>query len=108
MMEAAAVAAGEGEGGGGLADGIEEAAVEALGRAWVPLSTADYAVLAFGCTWQAFALVVCLHLFWNRKWPPYVTKNVTLVIITVRAMLARYLFLQDDWSGKCRRHTEQL
>lgn len=54
-----------------------------LKRDWEPLSAPDYAVLAFSGTWQIFALVVCVHLLLNRQWPPYVTKNVTLVIITV-------------------------
>lgn len=55
-------------------------------REWEPLSTPDYAVLAFAGTWQVFALAVCVHLLVNRHWPPYVTKNVTLVIITVSSV----------------------
>lgn len=29
------------------------------------------------------SLVMCVHLFRWRNWPPYVTKSVNLVIITV-------------------------
>ncbi|CAM9969419.1 unnamed protein product, partial [Ectocarpus sp. 8 AP-2014] len=49
---------------------------------WEPLSTPDFWVLGFVATFQAVALLVCAHLLWWRKWPPYVTKNVDVVIIS--------------------------
>lgn len=68
------VMVGGGGGGGGGDDG----------RDWMPLKGVDYCMLVLVSTCQVFALAVCLHLFLNRHWPPYVTKNVTLVIVTVR------------------------
>ncbi|CAN0019425.1 unnamed protein product [Ectocarpus sp. 12 AP-2014] len=50
---------------------------------WEPLTMADYLMLGIVGTFQAFALGVCIHLFRWRKWPPYVTKNVDIVIIMV-------------------------
>ncbi|CAM9864306.1 unnamed protein product [Ectocarpus sp. 6 AP-2014] len=50
---------------------------------WEPLGMADYLMLGIVGTFQAFALGVCIHLFRWRKWPPYVTKNVDIVIIMV-------------------------
>lgn len=70
------------EGNSTRSDGVMD--VAELEREWEPLSFPDYAMLAFTGTWQFVALVVCVHLLLNRHWPPYVTKNVTLVIITVR------------------------
>lgn len=52
---------------------------------WEPLSDADYFIVAFVGVCQALALFMCVHLVWCRKWPPYVTKNVNLVVITVSA-----------------------
>ncbi|CAM9258383.1 unnamed protein product, partial [Scytosiphon promiscuus] len=48
---------------------------------WEPLSSVDYAILGFNATFQVAALLICVHLLWCRKWPPYVTKNVNLVVI---------------------------
>lgn len=50
---------------------------------WEPLSTPDFWVLGFVATFQTVALLVCAHLLRWRKWPPYVTKNVDVVIISV-------------------------
>ncbi|CAM9296984.1 unnamed protein product, partial [Ectocarpus sp. 8 AP-2014] len=50
---------------------------------WEPLTMADYLMLGIVGTFQAFALGVCIHLFRWRKWPPYVTKNVDIVIVMV-------------------------
>eukprot|EP00904_Undaria_pinnatifida_P012482 jgi/Undpi1/8364/HiC_scaffold_25.g10832.m1 len=50
---------------------------------WEPLSGADYFILGLVGTFQVAALVVCGHLIWYRTWPPYVTKNVNLVVITI-------------------------
>ena len=52
--------------------------------AWEPLSSVDYFMLGLVGTFQAAALLVCAHLIWYRRWPPYVTKNVNIVVITVR------------------------
>ncbi|CBJ31531.1 signal transducer, putative [Ectocarpus siliculosus] len=48
---------------------------------WEPLTMVDYIMLGFVGTVQAFALGVCVHLLCWRNWPPYVTKNVDIVII---------------------------
>ncbi|CAM9832099.1 unnamed protein product [Ectocarpus sp. 12 AP-2014] len=55
---------------------------------WEPLTMADYPMLGIVGTFQAFALGVCIHLFRWRKWPPYVTKNVDIVIIMTFAGFA--------------------
>lgn len=39
----------------------------------------DYAMLGFTAMHQLITLGVVVHLVWRRDWPPYVTKNVTLV-----------------------------
>lgn len=50
---------------------------------WEPLTMVDYIMLGFVGTAQAFALGVCVHLLSWRNWPPYVTKNVDIVIVMV-------------------------
>ncbi|CAM9705339.1 unnamed protein product [Ectocarpus fasciculatus] len=57
-------------------------------EAWEPLTMVDYLMLGIVGTFQAFALGVCVHLFVWRKWPPYVTKNVEIVIIMTLAGFA--------------------
>ncbi|CAM9372968.1 unnamed protein product [Ectocarpus fasciculatus] len=57
-------------------------------RRWEPLAMADFFVLGMVGTCQAFALGVCVHLIRWRKWPPYVTKNVDMVIIMTFAGFA--------------------
>lgn len=53
------------------------------GPSWQPLSSVDFMLLGFVSIFQLQALVICFHLIWCRKWPPYVTKNVILVVISV-------------------------
>ncbi|CAN0106221.1 unnamed protein product [Ectocarpus fasciculatus] len=55
---------------------------------WEPLTMADFLILGMVGTCQAFALGVCIHLIRWRKWPPYVTKNVDIVIIMTFAGFA--------------------
>ncbi|CAM9864575.1 unnamed protein product [Ectocarpus sp. 6 AP-2014] len=55
---------------------------------WEPLTFVDYAMLGMVGAFQAFALGVCIHLIRWRKWPPYVTKNVDIVIIMTLAGFA--------------------
>ncbi|CAN0260055.1 unnamed protein product, partial [Laminaria digitata] len=50
---------------------------------WEPLSSVDYFMLGLVGTFQMAALLVCAHLIWYRRWPPYVTKNVNIVVITI-------------------------
>ncbi|CAN0141568.1 unnamed protein product, partial [Ectocarpus sp. 4 AP-2014] len=69
----------EGEGGG--SQGIKQQMM-AEDEVWEPLSTPDFWVLGFVATFQTVALLVCAHLLRWRKWPPYVTKNVDVVIIS--------------------------
>ncbi|CAN0136515.1 unnamed protein product, partial [Ectocarpus fasciculatus] len=59
-------------------------------EAWEPLTMVDYLMLGIVGTFQAFALGVCVHLFVWRKWPPYVTKNVEIVIIMVSGVVAGF------------------
>ena len=47
---------------------------------WEPLSVVDVSVLGLVGTFQTFALLICVHLIRWRKWPPYITKNVDLVV----------------------------
>lgn len=35
---------------------------------------------------QMLSLLMCVHLLMWRKWPPYVTKNVNLVVIAVSGL----------------------
>ncbi|CBJ31524.1 similar to regulator of G-protein signaling 16 [Ectocarpus siliculosus] len=55
---------------------------------WEPLTFVDYVMLGMVGAFQAFALGVCIHLIRWRKWPPYVTKNVDIVIIMTLAGFA--------------------
>lgn len=43
-------------------------------------------LLGFIGALQVLSLLMCVHLLRWRKWPPYVTKNVSLVVITVSAL----------------------
>lgn len=47
---------------------------------WVPLSLLDFFILGMVGTFQFVALIVCVHLVRWRKWPPYLTKNVDVVV----------------------------
>jgi len=49
--------------------------------AWEPLGFVDYLILAVVGVLQAVALGVCVHLIKWRKWPPYLVKNVDIVIL---------------------------
>ncbi|CAM9451135.1 unnamed protein product, partial [Ectocarpus sp. 4 AP-2014] len=55
---------------------------------WEPLTFVDYLMLGMVGTFQAVALGMCIHLIRWRKWPPYVTKNVDIVIIMTLAGFA--------------------
>ncbi|CAM9438571.1 unnamed protein product [Choristocarpus tenellus] len=57
-----------------------------IDRDWEPLGTPDYIVLFFVGLWQLSTLLVCVHLAWCRNWPPYVTMNINLVVLTVSGM----------------------
>lgn len=50
---------------------------------WEPLDLVDYLALGMVGAMQALALGICMHLIRWRKWPPYLTKNVDVVIIMV-------------------------
>ena len=52
---------------------------------WEPLSVVDVTVLGLVGTFQAIALLICVHLVRWRKWPPYITKNVDLVVTSAVA-----------------------
>ena len=52
---------------------------------WEPLSVVDVSLLGLVGTFQAFAVLICVHLICCRKWPPYVTKNVDLVVTSAVA-----------------------
>lgn len=47
---------------------------------WEPLAFLDFFLLGVVGTFQLVALGVCIHLVVHRKWPPYVTKNVDVVV----------------------------
>lgn len=47
---------------------------------WEPLGFLDFFVLGLVGTFQLAALGVCIHLVIHRKWPPYVTRNVNVVV----------------------------
>lgn len=46
---------------------------------WEPLSFPDFALLGMTISHQVVILCTVVHLARQRQWPPYVTKNVTLV-----------------------------
>ncbi|CAB1119826.1 unnamed protein product [Ectocarpus sp. CCAP 1310/34] len=46
------------------------------------MATPDLALLTLTLLHQLVVLCVAVHLVWKRDWPPYVTKNVTLVAAT--------------------------
>ncbi|CAM9258459.1 unnamed protein product [Scytosiphon promiscuus] len=52
---------------------------------WQPLGLLDFFVVGMVSTFQVAAFGVCIHLVQWRKWPPYVTKNVNVVIISTFA-----------------------
>eukprot|EP00903_Cladosiphon_okamuranus_P006658 g6501.t1 len=52
---------------------------------WEPLSLVDLFILGMVGTFQLVALAVCVHLVRWRKWPPYLAKNVDVVIISTFA-----------------------
>ena len=69
---------------------------------WEPLSVVDVSLLGLVGTFQAFAVLICVHLIWCRKWPPYVTKNVDLVVTsTVAGVL--WTFAMANSFGLIRR-----
>ena len=61
----------------------DDAAEDDASTPWEPLSSADYAVLTVVAFCQTVALAMCVHLLWCRKWPPYITKSVGLVVVSV-------------------------
>lgn len=63
-------------------DNAGSSAGEAVSKPWEPLAVVDVVCLGLAGTLQGFALLICMHLIRWRKWPPYVSKNVNLVIIT--------------------------
>ncbi|CAB1110198.1 unnamed protein product [Ectocarpus sp. CCAP 1310/34] len=68
---------------------------------WEPLSTPDFWVLGFVATFQTVALLVCAHLLRWRKWPPYVTKNVDVVIISAARLPTRQPGRPGDILAAC-------
>eukprot|EP00903_Cladosiphon_okamuranus_P011013 g10402.t1 len=50
--------------------------------AWEPMNGPDFFLLGFTLVHHILVLSVVLHLVLKRNWPPYVTKNVTLVAAT--------------------------
>lgn len=68
----------------------------ASGHEWQPLTSVDYLVLGFVGTLQLAAFLVCVHLIWYRKWPPYVTKNVNLVVIAVSLSILNGCFVFSE------------
>ena len=70
----------------------DEEALGVTGIVWEPLSSVDFALVGSVGFLQAIAVGICVHLLWWRRWPPYVTKNVNLVVISVswRSCLVSY------------------
>lgn len=67
----------------------EQETLGTAGYVWEPLSLVDFGVIGFVATFQVLALWVCGHLLWWRGWPPYVTKNANLIVISV-SLLSRF------------------
>lgn len=65
-----------------------------VSEAWEPLSAPDFWVVGFVATFQTVSLLVCVHLIRWRIWPPYVIKNVGIVIISVNCALFSW-----GWGG---------
>lgn len=60
---------------------------DAVEPAWEPLGSVDYLMLGVVGMLQAIALGVCVHLIKWRKWPPYLVKNVDIVILMASVVL---------------------
>lgn len=60
--------------------GTAVGSVSESGETWETLSLVDFIILGLVSTLQAFTFAICVHLIRWRKWPPYITKNVDLVI----------------------------
>ncbi|CAM9247127.1 unnamed protein product [Ectocarpus sp. 4 AP-2014] len=83
---------------------------------WEPLTMVDYIMLGFVGTVQAFALGVCVHLLSWRNWPPYVTKNVDIVIVmtfggfgwTIAGALDNGLFQRSEGDILAKCYLERL
>lgn len=71
---------------------------DATSTPWVPLGYGDYALLLAVSWAQTISLGMCVHLWWNRKWPPYITKNVDLVATCVSVLLLCFCM---PWYGHC-------
>lgn len=44
---------------------------------WTPLRGSDYAHLGITITYQVLVLMVCVHLWYCRDWPPYIPRYDT-------------------------------
>ncbi|CAM9480659.1 unnamed protein product, partial [Ascophyllum nodosum] len=74
---------------------------------WEPLSSVDFTLVGSVGFLQAIAVGICVHLLWWRRWPPYVTKNVNLVVIsTISGVL--WTFTMAITRGYVRRRTGDL
>ena len=67
------------------ADDAGDTAESPVSEPWEPLSVVDVTVLGLVGTFQAISLLICVHLVRWRKWPPYITKNVDLVVTSAVA-----------------------
>ena len=62
-----------------LDEALPEEDYEDWPKAWEPMTSQDIGLLAFTLAHHVVVLCVVVHLVRQRDWPPYVTKNVTLV-----------------------------
>lgn len=60
-------------------------------KAWTPLKQADYVHLGITICYQCVVLLTVVHLWWCRKWPPYVPRQISLCAISGLAGVLAYV-----------------
>ncbi|CAM9494903.1 unnamed protein product, partial [Ascophyllum nodosum] len=58
---------------------------------WTPLSRHDYVHLGITIGYQCLVLLVVLHLWLCRTWPPYIPRQISLVCLTGVAGVVAYI-----------------
>lgn len=71
-----------------LAGSIEDHADDDV---WTPLRNTDYVHLGLTSSYQCVVLVTVAHLWWCRKWPPYVPRQIPLCAISGLAGVVAYI-----------------
>lgn len=70
---------------------------------WTPLRRSDWVHLGITIAYQAVVLLTVLHLWTCRQWPPYVSRQISLVCMTGIAGVVAYFGALVAY-GVIRRH----